>query len=197
MMRAPILAGLRRLALAAMLAVASLSAAVPDVLAVQPGEMLADPALEESLRGIDVPAGALSFELLESIFLDDCNETVARNLRLIRTLGIGIEIDDFGTGHASIVSLLRTGPGTLKIDRELIAPLTTTVEQRRLVGSIIEMGKSLGIKVVGEGVETRAHVRILERLGCDTLQGFALARPMPPDRIGPFIREGAWKRPHG
>ncbi|MCB1444744.1 MAG: EAL domain-containing protein [Rhizobiaceae bacterium] len=158
---------------------------------------LADPALEESLRGIDVPAGALSFELLESIFLDDCNETVARNLRLIRTLGIGIEIDDFGTGHASIVSLLRTGPGTLKIDRELIAPLTTTVEQRRLVGSIIEMGKSLGIKVVGEGVETRAHVRILERLGCDTLQGFALARPMPPDRIGPFIREGAWKRPHG
>ncbi len=71
------------------------------------------------------------------------------------------------------------------------------MEQRRLVASIIEMGKSLGIKVVGEGVETMAHVRILRRLGCDILQGFALARPMPADRIGAFVREGAWKHPRG
>jgi diguanylate cyclase (GGDEF)-like protein len=156
---------------------------------------LAEPDLVNSLRHIDMPEGSLSFELLETIFLDDCDAVVTENLRQIRKLGIGIEIDDFGTGHASIVSLLKTGPGTLKIDRELIAPLTKTVEQRRLVGSIIEMGKSLGIKVVGEGVETMAHVRILKRLGCDTLQGFALARPMAADKIGPFIREGAWKRP--
>jgi len=156
---------------------------------------LADPGLPHALAHIDMPDGALSFELLETIFLDDCDEVVGENLRAIRKAGIGIEIDDFGTGHASIVSLLKTGPGTLKIDRELIAPLTKTMEQRRLVGSIIEMGKSLGIKVVGEGVETMAHVRILQRLGCDILQGFALARPMAADRIGPFVREGAWKRP--
>lgn len=158
---------------------------------------LADPGLADSLRNIDLSECALSFELLETIFLDEYDEAVSENLKLIRKLGIGIEIDDFGTGHASIVSLLKTGPGTLKIDRELIAPLTKTVEQRRLVGSIIEMGKSLGIKVVGEGVETMAHVRILRRLGCDILQGFALARPMAADKIGPFIREGAWKRPRG
>jgi diguanylate cyclase (GGDEF)-like protein/PAS domain S-box-containing protein len=156
---------------------------------------LADPGLAESLRNLKFDEGALSFELLETIFLDDCDEAVSENLRQIRKLGIGIEIDDFGTGHASIVSLLKTGPGTLKIDRELIAPLTKTVEQRRLVGSIIEMGKSLGIKVVGEGVETMAHVRILKRLGCDVLQGFALARPMAAEKIGDFVREGAWKRP--
>ena len=158
---------------------------------------LADPSLPNALSHIDMPDGALSFELLETIFLDDCDEVVGENLRAIRKAGIGIEIDDFGTGHASIVSLLKTGPGTLKIDRELIAPLTKTMEQRRLVGSIIEMGKSLGIKVVGEGVETMAHVRILKRLGCDTLQGFALARPMAADKIGDFVREGAWKRPRG
>ena len=156
---------------------------------------LADPGLPEALRNIQMPHGALSFELLETIFLDDCDEVVGENLRAIRKAGIGIEIDDFGTGHASIVSLLKTGPGTLKIDRELILPLTKTVEQRRLVGSIIEMGRSLNIKVVGEGVETMAHVRILKRLGCDILQGFALARPMAADKIGPYIREGAWKRP--
>jgi diguanylate cyclase (GGDEF)-like protein/PAS domain S-box-containing protein len=156
---------------------------------------LADPHLVESLRGLDLADGTLSFELLETIFLDDYDEAVSENLRQIRKLGIGIEIDDFGTGHASIVSLLKTGPGTLKIDRELIAPLTRTIEQRRLVGSIIEMGRSLGIKVIGEGVETMAHVRILKRLGCDVLQGFALARPMAADKIGAFVREGAWKRP--
>jgi diguanylate cyclase (GGDEF)-like protein/PAS domain S-box-containing protein len=170
---------------------------VPKVSVNVSARRLADPGLADSLKHLDIPAGALSFELLETIFLDDCDATVSENLKQIRKLGIGIEIDDFGTGHASIVSLLKTGPGTLKIDRELIAPLTKTVEQRRLVGSIIEMGKSLGIKVVGEGVETMAHVRILRRLGCDMLQGFALARPMAADRIGPFIREGAWKRPRG
>lgn len=158
---------------------------------------LADPGLAHSLRDIRMPDGALSFELLETIFLDDCDEAVTENLRMIRKLGIGIEIDDFGTGHASIVSLLKTGPNALKIDRALISPLTKTVEQRRLVGSIIEMGKSLGITVVGEGVETMAHVRILKRLGCDILQGFALARPMAADKIGPFVREAAWKRPRG
>ena len=170
---------------------------IPKVSVNVSARRLADPDLVRSLGLVDMPKGTLSFELLETIFLDDCDETVSENLRQIRKLGIGIEIDDFGTGHASIVSLLKTGPGTLKIDRELVAPLTKTVEQRRLVGSIIEMGKSLGIKVVGEGVETMAHVRILKRLGCDTLQGFALARPMAADRIGPFIREGAWKRPRG
>ncbi|MGV3550742.1 sensor domain-containing protein [Rhizobium sp.] len=170
---------------------------VPKVSVNVSARRLAEPDLIPSLGNIHMPKGALSFELLETIFLDEYDEAVAENLRQIRKLGIGIEIDDFGTGHASIVSLLKTGPGTLKIDRELISPLTETVEQRRLVGSIIEMGKSLGIKVVGEGVETMAHVRILKRLGCDTLQGFALARPMAADKIGPFIREGAWKRPRG
>ncbi|MBX9456514.1 MAG: EAL domain-containing protein [Rhizobium sp.] len=170
---------------------------IPKVSVNVSSRRLADPGLGESLRDIRMPEGALSFELLETIFLDDCDEAVNENLRMIRKLGIGIEIDDFGTGHASIVSLLKTGPNTLKIDRELISPLTTAVEQRRLVGSIIEMGRSLGIKVVGEGVETMAHVRILKRLGCDVLQGFALARPMAADRIGPFVREGAWRRPRG
>lgn len=168
---------------------------VPKISVNVSARRLMEPDLAATLDQIDVEAGSLSFELLETIFLDDCEGSVANNLKAIRKRGIGIEIDDFGTGHASIVSLLKTAPGALKIDRALIAPLTKTPEQRRLVGSIIEMGKSLNIKVVGEGVETAGHIRILKRLGCDVLQGFALARPMPADRIGPFIREGAWKRP--
>src|SRR5690606_7524975 len=155
---------------------------------------LTDPALGRKLESLRITPGTVSFELLESIFLDDYDEAVNDNLHAIRKLGIGIEIDDFGTGHASIVSLLKVGPGTLKIDRELVMPITEAEEQRKLVGSIIEIGRSLNIRVVAEGVETRDHVRILQDLGCDILQGYALARPMPFKDIGPFVAAQSWRR---
>jgi diguanylate cyclase (GGDEF)-like protein/PAS domain S-box-containing protein len=155
---------------------------------------LGDPELGVKLATMPISPGTASFELLESIFLDDYDETVTRNLQIMRDMGIGIEIDDFGSGHASIVSLLKIGPGTLKIDRELVMPLTQGPEQRRLVGSIIEIGKSLNIKVVAEGVESRDHIRILQSLGCDVLQGYALARPMPFDGVESFVRQQKWRQ---
>jgi EAL domain-containing protein (putative c-di-GMP-specific phosphodiesterase class I) len=155
---------------------------------------LYDPDLGAKLDSLPIVPGTVSFELLESIFLDDCDETVLANLRMLRQRGIGVEIDDFGTGHASIISLLKTGPETLKIDRELVMPITEIEEQRRLVGSIIEIGKSLNIKVVAEGVETWDHIRILQELGCDSLQGYALARPMPFEQIESFVRQERWRR---
>ncbi|MGO7822725.1 EAL domain-containing protein [Rhizobium ruizarguesonis] len=156
---------------------------------------LADPDLGKKLRALKIEPGTFSFELLESISLDDCDEAVAANLKKLRKLGIDIQIDDFGTGHASIVSLLRLSPKTLKIDRELIRMLPQSAEQRKLVGSIIDIGRSLNILVIAEGVETADHIRILEELDCDTLQGYALARPMPAMQIPSFIRAGSWR--HG
>lgn len=155
---------------------------------------LYDADLIGKLSGHRFEPGTVAFELLESIFLDDGNPIVLRNIEALRQMGIGIEIDDFGTGHASIVSLLKVGPGTLKIDRELVMPITEAEEQRKLVGSIIEIGRSLNIRVVAEGVETRDHVRILQDLGCDILQGYALARPMPFKDIGPFVAAQSWRR---
>lgn len=154
---------------------------------------LNDPALGRKLEALKIKPGTLSFELLESIFLDDCDEAVNENLEMIRKLGIGIEIDDFGTGHASIVSLLKIAPGTLKIDGALIKPITETSEQRKLVRSIIEIGKSLGIEVVAEGVETREHIRILQDLGCDLLQGYALARPLDFEAVTKLARQQSWR----
>ncbi len=100
------------------------------------------------------------------------------NLETLRRLAIDIEIDDFGTGHASIVGLLNLKPSTLKIDRQLIENVPTSQEQRVLVMSIIQIARSLKINVTAEGVETEEHARILKRLGCDTLQGYGLARPL-------------------
>lgn len=154
---------------------------------------LQDPELINRLDDLPIKPGELSFELLESIFLDDQNEIVASNIQRLTAMGIDIEIDDFGTGYASIISLLQLRPARLKIERRLIAPITCSASQRQLVSSIIEIGKSLGIKVVAEGVETRDHVAILRELGCDTLQGYALGKPMPTDVFIDFVRESKWR----
>jgi diguanylate cyclase (GGDEF)-like protein/PAS domain S-box-containing protein len=139
---------------------------------------LMDPNLASGLSALDIRPGTVSFELLESVFLDRQDAVVMANLETLRRLAIDIEIDDFGTGHASIVGLLNLKPSTLKIDRQLIENVPTSQEQRVLVMSIIQIARSLKIDVTAEGVETEEHARILKRLGCDTLQGFGLARPL-------------------
>lgn len=154
---------------------------------------LHDPELARSLRTLDIKPQSLSFELLESIFLDDCDRTVLENLAEMRKLGIDIEIDDFGTGHASIVSLMKLSPRRLKIDRQLVKPVSRSPGQRKLVGTIVEIGRSLNIEVVAEGVETPAHIAIMRDLGCDILQGYALARPMPAQAIPDFVRREEWR----
>lgn len=156
---------------------------------------LREPGLIDSLKQLNIPRGKLSFELLESIFLDDLDEDSSQILNDLSALGIDIEIDDFGTGHASIVGLMKLNPSRLKIDRALVIPIIEAAEQRKLVGSIIDIGHSLNIEVVAEGVETIRHAHILRDLGCDTLQGYAFARPMARTDLEAFIRSGRWRPP--
>ena len=115
------------------------------------------------------------------------------NIEQIKQLGIDIEIDDFGTGYASIVSLLKLRPRRLKIDRQLISPIVASEQQRQLVASIIEIGRSLGIEVIAEGVETMEHVRILQTLGCDMLQGYAFGHAMDSETLKAFVRSRRWR----
>ena len=148
---------------------------------------LTDPLLAGDLEILDQMPGKFTFELLESVFLDTQNDQLAANLERIRDRGIDIEIDDFGTGHASIVGLLNLKPTRLKIDRQLIQPVVTSEQQRSLVQAIVQIGKLQGIAVVAEGVETAAHIDVLQSLGCDFLQGFGLASPTPADQIGSLL----------
>lgn len=154
---------------------------------------LHDPTLARKLSGLSFEPGTLSFELLESIFLDEYDDHVMKNLDHLRRMGIHIEIDDFGTGHASIVSLLRLNPDALKIDRQLVSDLPRSAEQRKLVGAIIDIGHSLNIAVVAEGVETREHIAVLRELGCDRLQGHGLSKAMDFDAAVGFIQAEAWR----
>ncbi len=156
---------------------------------------LQDEQLIESLRHLDIEPGTVSFELVESIFLDETDDLVRFNADQLKELGIDIEIDDFGTGYASIVSLQKLKPRRLKIDRQLVMPIVTSEAQRNLVASIVDIGRALGIEVVGEGVETLEHAEILENLGCAVLQGYALARPMSALAVTQFLSGRAARRP--
>lgn len=156
---------------------------------------LQDEGLVTSLRKLDIAPGMVSFELVESIFLDESDDVVLFNIDQIKDLGIDVEIDDFGTGYASIISLTKLKPKRLKIDRQLVQPIVDSQSQRQLVASIVDIGKSLGIQVIGEGVETLAHARILRDLGCDTLQGYAFAKPLSADELAAFIASDSWRQP--
>ena len=141
------------------------------------GRRLADPDLIDGLRALRIPRGAIAFELVETIFLDEPDEVVLANIAGIKAMGIDIEIDDFGSGHASLIGLVKLKPKRLKIDRQLVTAVTVSEEQRRLVGSIVEIARALNVEVVAEGVETEDHARVLAEVGCDELQGYAIGYP--------------------
>lgn len=155
---------------------------------------LNDEDLINGLRQLDIQPGRLSFELVESIYLDEGDAVVGWNIDRIKELGIDVEIDDFGTGYASIVSLQKLRPTRLKIDRQLVNPILVDQGQRQLLASIVDIGKSMGIEVVAEGVETMEHAAILRDLGCDILQGYAFCRPLAAADLENFLRAEAWRK---
>jgi diguanylate cyclase (GGDEF)-like protein len=160
---------------------------VPRISVNVSSKRLHDSNLIEQLRGLSISPGTICFELVESIFLDESDTLASDNIEKIKALGIDIEIDDFGTGHTSIVSLLKLKPKRLKIDRQLVLPVTVQPQERSLVRNIVEIARSLGIETVAEGVETQEHAGILRQLGCDYLQGYAFAKPLSFDDFTRFV----------
>ncbi|MDK1384606.1 EAL domain-containing protein [Sinorhizobium sp. 8-89] len=166
---------------------------VPKISVNVSAKRLQERDLLASLEGLSIMPGQISFELVESIFLDESDDIVTANIEGIKKLGIDIEIDDFGTGHTSIVSLLKIKPKRLKIDRQLVAPVLGARTEQALVRSIIEIGRSLGIETVAEGVETMAHAEMLGILGCDLLQGYAFSKPLSSESFLAFATERGFR----
>jgi diguanylate cyclase (GGDEF)-like protein len=160
---------------------------VPRVSVNVSSKRLHDDNLIDQLKGLAISPGSICFELVESIFLDESDTLASDNIEKIKALGIDIEIDDFGTGHTSIVSLLKLKPKRLKIDRQLVMPVTMKPQERSLVRNIVDIASSLGIETVAEGVETQEHAGILRQLGCDYLQGYAFAKPLSFEDFTRFV----------
>jgi EAL domain-containing protein (putative c-di-GMP-specific phosphodiesterase class I) len=143
---------------------------------------LCDPRLVEKIKweterlGID--PGRIAIEVLETVLIKTDTDIVVRNLRGLASAGFHVELDDFGTGHASISNLRRFMVNRIKIDRSFIAGIEASEEQQTLTASMIAMAQALGIGTLAEGVETEAARATLARLGCDSFQGYLVARPM-------------------
>ena len=135
----------------------------------------------------DICASQLEIEITENTVLRDDNQSV-RELKKLRSLGVGIAFDDFGTGFASL-SLLRKYPLTrLKIDRTFVAGIDIEIGDEAIVTAVIGMANSLGLAVIAEGVETQEQEAALARLGCGEVQGYRYGRAIPADEI---LRRGS------
>lgn len=167
---------------------------VPRVAANISAQRLNEKNFLEDVKALKLPADRITFELLESVFLDDADEKLRWTLDGIRELGIHLEIDDFGSGHASVLGLLDVKPTRFKIDRQVIRDIHESDSTRLLVRSIIGIGKSLDMQVVAEGIETGSHVSEIQKTDCDHLQGYALARPMAIEDLYGFLREESWRK---
>lgn len=142
--------------------------------------------LESFLKSVEQARtypGGIVFELLESIFLEEESDAFFFQIDAIREAGVGLELDDFGSGRASLIALQRVSPDRIKIDRRLVRPVCDTASARQLVASIVAIGKAMGIEVTAEGVETAEHARLLKDAGCTRLQGFHIARPAPLESL--------------
>jgi diguanylate cyclase (GGDEF)-like protein len=122
--------------------------------------------------------GWLQLELTESQQLAE-DPSVQQRLRDLQALGFNLAIDDFGAGYSSFTYLSRDFFDRLKIDRGLLEAATANPTRIAVIGSIVAMARRLGLDVVGEGVETAAQLELLRSQGCDVVQGFHIARPMP------------------
>jgi diguanylate cyclase (GGDEF)-like protein len=161
--------------------------AVPTVSVNVSAKRLRGSELASDLVATGVPIGDIAVEILESAFVDDVDSATRWTIDELKEMGVAIDIDDFGSGHASILGLLTIEPRRLKIDRMLVKPIVHDPAKRELIRSIVQIGHGLGIGVVAEGVETPEHMDAAEAVGCDLLQGYAIARPLPPEQILPFL----------
>jgi EAL domain-containing protein (putative c-di-GMP-specific phosphodiesterase class I) len=123
---------------------------------------------------------ALELEITESLIMEDVTHSIA-SLQAIRAMGVEIAIDDFGTGFSSLSYLARLPIDTLKIDRSFIVAMISGSQGVALVSAIINVGQSLKLNVVAEGVETEEQSRLLRLLKCNQAQGFLFSKALPGD----------------
>lgn len=145
------------------------------------GECLRN-TLVASLQKNDLPTSLIAFELTESSMLDEDGVAQAE-LRKLREIGIELEIDDFGTGYSSLSKLQSLDIDVLKIDQSFVRGLGKDAQATALCETMVSVGRNLDISVVAEGVETAEQLQLLQRMGCDQIQGYLVSPPMPAEDI--------------
>jgi diguanylate cyclase (GGDEF)-like protein len=148
-----------------------------------------DQLVEDVRRALDVsgfPPTSLTLEITETAIMKNVAAVVPQ-LTALKATGIRIAIDDFGTGYSSLAYLQRLPVDTLKIDRTFISTMADSSEAGTLIRTLVQLGKSLGLETLAEGIEDLAQYSQLEREHCDSGQGFLYARPLEADAVEEFI----------
>ena len=141
------------------------------------------------LEGTGLPASRLALEITESTLADTSRPT-QEILGSLRSMGVSISIDDFGTGFSSLSYLARLPVDGLKIDRSFVARMGSNEESFTLARVVVQLARELGLHTVGEGVETREQLDMLRGMGCDYSQGYLHSRPLPLAEYEELLRTG-------
>jgi EAL domain-containing protein (putative c-di-GMP-specific phosphodiesterase class I) len=153
---------------------------------------LADPTLAErilwDLDRHDLTPDRLTVEILETVVAGSDDDVAVRTIARLAAQGCGVDLDDFGTGHAAIANIRRFAVGRIKVDRSFVSRMHDDPGQQRFVAAILSMAENLGLDTVAEGVESAGEQVLLAQMGCGHLQGFAIARPMPPADLPGWLR---------
>jgi len=155
--------------------------AVPVAINAVAADLLTEDFAERLLAGLDragVSSSLLELEVTESVFLGDRPAHVAQVLRKLSDAGVRIALDDFGTGYASLTHLKQFPVHVIKIDRSFVSSVTTSHEDRAIVRTMIDLGKSMSIEVVAEGIENEAQLSFVKNSGCDVGQGYLFGKAM-------------------
>ncbi|MFD8498635.1 putative bifunctional diguanylate cyclase/phosphodiesterase [Amycolatopsis sp. NPDC059657] len=140
-----------------------------------------------ALERFDVPPSLVTFELTESGVMSDPQKALPI-LRELSALGVELAVDDFGTGYSSLAYLRQLPVDQVKIDKSFVLGMGTDLGDLAVVRSIVELGHSLGLTVVAEGVEEDVARDQLEAMGCDVAQGYLISRPLPEDRLEAWLQ---------
>lgn len=156
---------------------------VPGVSVNFSADELRNPRLYDKVRWeldrFEIAPGRLTVEVLEDVVARFDDDTTTRNIAALSRLGCSIDLDDFGTGHASIANIRRFDVNRIKIDRSFITHVDTDRDQQNMVAAILTMADRLGLETLGEGVESHGEHAMMAQLGCSHVQGYSIARPMP------------------
>jgi diguanylate cyclase (GGDEF)-like protein/PAS domain S-box-containing protein len=146
--------------------------------------------VSEVLAETGMPAGQLCLEMTESVLMTDTEENLAQLVRL-KALGLTLAIDDFGTGYSSLAYLRRFPVDTLKIDRSFVERLGELTDDSALANTIVQLGQSLGMSTVAEGIEEYGQLAALRDMGCEYAQGYYFSRPLPATEAGRLLRDSS------
>ena len=133
-------------------------------------------------------AGDIGIEVTEGVLIDETAGTVIENLAELSRRDVQLSLDDFGTGYSALASLKRFPFKILKVDRFFIGSIEVSSDPAPITSSVVALGRTLGMTVVAEGIESNAQVELLRRVGCDAGQGYLLARPQPADQLTELLR---------